>query len=192
MLFTIVLNGYHIVGRMHFQSQQKADNFCKYFAHKVFGPGNYSAWNNSRWATTHLNKIPSRHNLGTESSNTTKFHLIQIAMYYYRLHIDDSKKRVINLGCTKYLEMEKAIVEAKKIDSTCSFYLDGNECYTRRINGIFENKNAYIDFSYLKELWSTLHPFKERVSFMTSAFNVPWKIFLTLSSSELGSKRSII
>lgn len=49
MLFTIVLNGYHIVGRMHFQSQQKADNFCKYFAHKVFGPGNYSAWNNSRW-----------------------------------------------------------------------------------------------------------------------------------------------
>ena len=49
MLFTIVLNGYHIVGRMHFQSQQKADNFCKYFAYKVFGPGNYSAWNNSRW-----------------------------------------------------------------------------------------------------------------------------------------------
>ena len=49
MLFTIVLNGYHILGRMHFQSQQKADNFCKYFAYKVFGPGNYSAWNNSRW-----------------------------------------------------------------------------------------------------------------------------------------------
>ena len=48
MLFTIFLNDYTIVGRMHFKNQKSADNFCKYFAHKVFGSGNYTAISNSR------------------------------------------------------------------------------------------------------------------------------------------------
>lgn len=42
MMYSIYRNGI-LVGRLHFKSQEKADNYCRYYAYKAYGPGYYTA-----------------------------------------------------------------------------------------------------------------------------------------------------
>ena len=73
-------------------------------------------------------------------------------MYLYELHIDDSKRRVICLGVSKFLDIPRVISKTRELDSSCAFFIDDNVCLSRRINGIFDNRSAYISFYFVEEL----------------------------------------
>ena len=75
-------------------------------------------------------------------------------MYLYELHIDDSKRRVIRLGVSKFLDIPRVISKTRELDSSCSFSIDDtiSVCLLRRINGIFDNRSAYISFYFVEEL----------------------------------------
>lgn len=75
-------------------------------------------------------------------------------MYLYELHIDDSKRRVICLGVSKFLDIPRAISKARELDASCAFFIDDTISVrlSRRINGIFDNRSAYISFDFVEEL----------------------------------------
>lgn len=75
-------------------------------------------------------------------------------MYLYELHIDDSKRRVIRLGVSRFLDIPRVISKTRELDSSCAFSIDDaiSVCLSRRINGIFDNRNAYISFHFVEEL----------------------------------------
>lgn len=75
-------------------------------------------------------------------------------MYLYELHIDDSKRRVIRLGVSKFLDIPRVISKTRELDSSCTFFIDDtiSVCLSRRINGIFDNRSAYISFHFVEEL----------------------------------------
>ena len=75
-------------------------------------------------------------------------------MYLYELHIDDSKRRVIRLGVSKFLDIPRVISKTRELDSSCVFFIDDaiSVCLSRRINGFFDNRNAYISFHFVEEL----------------------------------------
>lgn len=75
-------------------------------------------------------------------------------MYLYELYIDDSKRRVICLGVSKFLDIPKVISKTRELDSSCAFFIDDTTsiCLSRRINGIFDNRSAHISFYFVEEL----------------------------------------
>lgn len=75
-------------------------------------------------------------------------------MYLYKLHIDGSKRRVIYLGVSKFLDVPKAVLKTRELDSSCAFFIDDTiSIYSSmRINGIFDNRSAYISFHFVEEL----------------------------------------
>ena len=75
-------------------------------------------------------------------------------MYLYELHVDGSKRRVIRLGVSKSLDIPRVISKTRELDSSCAFFIDDiiSVCLSRRINGIFDNRSAYISFHFVEEL----------------------------------------
>lgn len=75
-------------------------------------------------------------------------------MYLYELYIDDSKRRVICLGVSKFLDVPKAVLKARELDASCAFFIDDTTSIylSRRINGIFDNRSAHISFHFVEEL----------------------------------------
>lgn len=75
-------------------------------------------------------------------------------MYLYELYIDDSKRRVICLGVSKFLDIPRVLSKARELDASCAFSIDDtiSVYLSRRINGIFDNRSAHISFHFVEEL----------------------------------------